>query len=641
MGWARPKRLHMGPGESARMRETYDHVYPPGEWDAAHIADALRTADGDSDLPTYVEADRWDRFRTDPMTADATADLLDRAADVQAEPSPPLTASRYLEYDRTGNRTGYQNPNRARRQRLGWFTLAECLERTGAYLDPILDYGWAICEQTSWIIPAHLRAPHGTDALPGVVAPEDRTVALRSAETAHLLAEVDHVLADQLHPALAERIRHEVDRRVFRPYEARDDHKWMQRPCNNWNAVCNGAIATAALHLLEDVDRLSALLEKAIHSLADYLGSFDPEGCTPEGMNYWNYGMSHYAFLAAELSARTDGQLSLLSPPVLERIAAFPVNVELSPGVPVPFSDAWLEERVIPHAAVWLGEHVDNAALSARGRESMLHGRSDRDLREPLRNWLRTVGMDPDGPVPAPPAKTYYPTSAWWIVRTAPADPDGLTVAAKGGHNAESHNHNDLGAFLVHVGGDTLLADLGGPTYDRDYFSSRRYEYLTARSLGHSVPYVNDTEQASGREHAAEVIDVSATDGDERFVLDLTAAYPEEAGLDTLTREITVHDGAPGHVTLTDEFAFPEPSNAFTEVLVSYRPLSATNGDLHVEGDHGAAEIAVDRDVDIEIERLEAAVRERDVWRARLRLPAVDTAGSLTLTTQPSLTPGE
>jgi hypothetical protein len=137
------------------MRPAYDHDYPPVEWTAEGIADAL--ADPDPfELPTYEDAAVFEGSRAAETTGSAVADLLDRAATAREEPVPTLSASLYLDYYRTGGRSDYQPPNRTRRRRLSRVALAECFEREWTYLDPVLDYVWAICEQSSWVIPAHL-----------------------------------------------------------------------------------------------------------------------------------------------------------------------------------------------------------------------------------------------------------------------------------------------------------------------------------------------------------------------------------------------------------------------------------------------------------------------------------------------------
>ena len=618
------------------MRETFEHEYPPLAWDAPGITAALQAADGHPVLPTYDDESQWRAMRDDPVTAEAVNRLLERAEEGLDEPTPALSASEYLAYHRTGNRTGYQYPYRERRQRLGAFTLAACLTRDDRYLDAVLDEAWALCEQTTWVLPAHLREPHLHTGLPGLVDPEDRTIALLSAEMSQLLAEVSYVLGDQLHPALHERIRAEIESRVLSPYEARTDHRWMQRPCNNWNAVCNGSIATASLYLLDDLDRVGHILKRAIHSLHDYLGSFDPDGCTPEGMDYWNYGMSHFIFLAAELEARTEGALSLVTAPILEQIAQFPIDIELSPGHPVPFSDAFQSEWVMPHAAVWLGERLENDALAIRGRHALAHDRWVRDLREPARAFLWSARGDRRSELPPPPTRIYYPTAQWWIVRADPSDPDTFAVAAKGGHNAESHNHNDLGGFVLHLAGESPLTDLGLPSYDRGYFSSDRYEYLTARSLGHSVPYVNETEQANGRAFAASVTAVSEADDPPRFEVDLTDAYPDDAALASLVRSIDV-DLATPKIRLTDDVEFAETGGQFASNLVSYFPMRETGDQVIIDGDRTTTTVEVDRPATIAIDHLPKAVRDRDVWRASIELDTLDRCDALQLEITPTV----
>ncbi|MFR6332585.1 MAG: hypothetical protein ACLUOI_29915 [Eisenbergiella sp.] len=74
-------------------------------------------------------------------------------------------------------------------------------------------------------------------------------------------------------------------------------------------------------------------------------------------------------------------------------------------------------------------------------------------------------------------------------------------MAAKGGNNGESHNHNDV--KLPASGGDEmLLTDLGAGEYTRDYFSEKRYEILCNHSFGHSVPVIDGKGQKEGTEYA-------------------------------------------------------------------------------------------------------------------------------------------
>ena len=604
-------------------RDTFDHEYPPAGWTTKGIAETLQGSAARSPLPAYDDGGVFEELATDDLTAPVVEDIMGRATEAKDEPVPALPASRYLEYHQTGTRGNYETILNTRRSRLSAFALAECFEREGRYLDDILDYAWAACERTTWLLPAHLGGEHGDGpqnhaGLAGVVPDEKRNVALRSVGMARLLAELDHVLGDRLHPALRERIRREVDRRVFTPYEAREDFWWFDPPTNNWNAVCNAGVSIAALYLLEDPDRQARIVAKAARSLEGYIADFGPDGETAEGIGYWNYGFGNYVAFAAHLDARTGGEYSLLSPPIIEEIARYPLRIEMSPGRFVPFSDGSEDGRVDPFTACWLGRQLDLPGLAARGRQEFEDDPSVELLGETLRT-LQAVRTTPeDLTVPTPSRRVHLTGYDWWLSRVDPADPAGLIVAAKGGHNDESHNHNDLGSFVVHYRGESCLTDLGSPSYDAGYFSERRYEYLVARSLGHSVPHVNGTEQAAGEEYAATVTGRTEGEDADTFGLDLSGAYPDAAGLSSLSRVFTL-DRARERVRIEDEAAFESRDNEFVEVLISYEPMETREGEIAVTGERGVASIAADPEPDhIGIERLEDAVHERDVWRARL-----------------------
>lgn len=93
--------------------------------------------------------------------------------------------------------------------------------------------------------------------------------------------------------------------------------------------------------------------------------------------------------------------------------------------------------------------------------------------------------------------------------------------AAKGGHNNEPHNHNDVGNFLLFDDGRYILDDLGWPEYTSWYFGPRRLENICACSRGHSFPIIGGAVQKSGQEHAARILEWN----ERTFTLDLSKAY--------------------------------------------------------------------------------------------------------------------
>src|SRR5512142_2657979 len=98
---------------------------------------------------------------------------------------------------------------------------------------------------------------------------------------------------------------------------------------------------------------------------------------------------------------------------------------------------------------------------------------------------------------------------------------EGLYLAAQGGHNAESHNHNDVGNFIVFAGGKPVVIDIGVETYTAKTFSARRYEIWTMQSAYHNLPTIGGAMQQAGREYQARDVRYQADDRAAEMSLDI------------------------------------------------------------------------------------------------------------------------
>ena len=172
----------------------------------------------------------------------------------------------------------------------------------------------------------------------------------------------------------------------------------------------------------------------------------------------------------------------------------------------------------------------------------------------------------------------------------APTPKGELLAVLSGGNNAERHNHNDLGHMLVALNEEFVIPDLGAPVYKTDFFGPKRYTYVTASSRGHCCPVIGEHEQRAGADAAAKVLDWNPAAEIPRLVLDLTAAYPPEAGLLFWTRSLEYWKGgedserspSPARMVFTDVFRTREPRQKITHVLWSLRPFREP--DERVEG---------------------------------------------------------
>jgi hypothetical protein len=607
-------------------------------------------------FPPAADRVAWEAVRR-AIGPDACQALIARAEDAARSPIPALPATLYLEFKRSGQREGYQEPARRRRDMHTALTLAECLEHQGRFLDPLLDVTWAILEESSWAYPAH--QTELTDMTHPIV---DLFASITGAQ----LAEMDALLGAELDPLLGKRIRYEVDRRLITPYLTRHDHWWLyntaRREVNNWSAVCNGNVVAAALYLEPDLARLAEIIARAARSLDDYLATFDVDGGSTEGPGYWSFGFGNYVLLAQLIEQRSNGRLPFMDGELIHRIAQFPLRTMLSPGQWVNFSDADVN-AVFPGALLaYLANRLDLPDLITLYHEQEQRGVQARtnELTWSLRGLFWRAEATPAEPVRLiPNAHDWYSEMHWMIARYDPTDPDGLVLAAKGGHNGEMHNQNDVGSIIVHDRGESIIADIGRGRYTRFYFSETRYDHFVCQSLGHSCPVPNGqmqgpltapkrmpgnqipeiTEEMRGRNFYATLLEHHADASADWLRLDMTHAYPKAADLRSLVRTVTLHREEPrGWVELIDEAEFASQPGTLESVLTTFGEVILGDSAVLLKGERGALHVAYDDTllrVRVElVEDVDLAQGLRDVrrvvfaplepqWQARIALSIV------------------
>ncbi len=617
----------------------YDHDFSPADWTADELSCAMESTDVLSSLPAYEDDREWTNIREDPACSGVVDDLVDDAEEILETDIPGYPASLYLDYSRVPgmSQRAVMQPTLDRARRLSVVALAECFERDGRFLDAILDHAWVLCEQRTWLHPANLSDDENSNGLPVTVSPDRRNVALRPAGIAKTLAEIDYVFGDLLHPALRENIRKAVHHHVIDPYLARDDFWWMQSPANNWNAVCNAGSAMAASYFLDDRELVAEVLVNAAHNIERYIQEFDYDGCTPEGIGYWNYGFRNYTQLGEHIETRTGGAYSLIEPSIIRDIAQFPIRIRLSEGKYPAFSDAAENAYVDPFTTCWLGHRLDLPGLAAMGKRAITEASGGR-FSDTIRDLVWAARTPLEWSVPRPANSHHLRGTDWWIARAEPDNPDGVVVAAKGGHNGESHNHNDVGTFVFHARGESYITDLGAPVYDNEFFGEKRYEFLAARSLGHNVPFVSDCEQAAGEELAAEFIDYTDNGSNSSFSLDLSGCYPSEANISTLRRRYDLHREE-NLLTIEDTARMGGNPDELDSVLMSYNPITTADIGFSIEGSSGKAVVEVENGTNLRVERLEGTIDKSesddveenypDVWRARITGVPSDTADTV------------
>lgn len=192
-----------------------------------------------------------------------------RARKAAAEPLTVLPFSLHRLYADTGDRNTYEALYFDRRKALADLEISILANRDGdgALSTALNDLLWAICDEYTWALPAHLGL---------LQRPEQITLDLFACETGLYIAEALHLLYDRIDARLAERCRAELRRRILDSFLAEYPAEWWESGTNNWGAVCVGSIGVAFLYEEKDPDRLAAALRRVLATMDAYLSSFPP-----------------------------------------------------------------------------------------------------------------------------------------------------------------------------------------------------------------------------------------------------------------------------------------------------------------------------------------------------------------------------
>ena len=502
------------------------------------------------------------------------------------EPIPQLPRSLYDDYFRTGRRHPYQSPCFYRRRMAEDLALAYIFTGKTEYLDRCRDYIWAIMEEFTWVIPAHVRLP---------LSPETITrVDLFSSGTAMLLADLWDLLHDDLDGETLEWMRYNILRHVLIPLRDHFYEQWWAKAYHsNWCGVCCGNSGCALILTALEEPWALELLHKILMSVERFLSTADPEGAWVEGVGYYFYGFSRVVYLADLLFKVTDGKLDILDDPIIKATSTFPVWAYLPPRSQVNFGDTgstpggypdvlkrYMNRYRIPSIA-WYIQRLKE--------ENLFRGGSLRDLL-----WAPEVDVKP-----APPEETskWYQRIGVIITRSSWTDMDAPVLAVKAGHNAEPHNHIDVGQFIYHCYGNTFIRDLGVGVYDRAYFGPGRYENPICGAEGHNLIFVDGKSQAPGREYEGKIVDYHREADWERIKIDLTKAYPSNVLSEAIrTLLFFKYDG----LVLIDEVKCAE--NALVETRLHFKgKIQHTPSSIDISAEKGSVHIKPEDSIKIEI----------------------------------------
>lgn len=425
----------------------------------------------------------------------------------------PLAPLCYLNYKRIyldGNRTDWQVGYYERRRRLALLQILAIYDES--YLNDLEEILFAICNEFTWILPAHSYVKDSKFNY--------NFIDLFSSETGFYLAETAYVFGDKLSIDIRDRIKASLKQKIVDPFES--ETMWWEEDDNNWTSVCSASVG--ATYLLAFPERFNIIEKRVNACMEQYLNGLREDGTTTEGVLYWDYGFSFFCLYCDVYREIIGKDYALKSSSKVKKTISFINNAIFEGGLCIPFADGWVPGWVRTGNQVCMVKNI-------YPDEFRLPKTNPRDLATKALGWRVLYCIDKFGEMEEnTPEKgtVYYESGEWFISRQ-----EKYNFVAKCGNNSEMHNHCDVGTFEINANGVKIISDPGAPVYTweffNDYSENGRYGkgILLASSYGHSLPIVNGKDQYGYRRsdepvpYAGKVISHSETS----FAVDIAGVY--------------------------------------------------------------------------------------------------------------------
>ena len=550
------------------------------------LAKSLITDNSWNQLPNYKNRTFWEK-----LPAHIRQEYISKAEGYLTYNWPVVKATDYLEYIRSGDRR--QGAYSACSNALITLVMGELTEGKGRFIDQIINAVWYFSEQTYWGWSAHLGAQQAGTGLPDV---NDPIIDLGVGEITNNLSWTLYLFKDEfdkVHPLISKRLKQEITNKSLKPYFERDDFGYMGfkggRP-NNWNPWINYNMLNSYLLLESDPAKKVAEVQKIINSLDKFLNGYSDDGGCDEGPSYWGAaGALLYESLDV-LKKATGGKFDVYDNQLVQNIGKYFYQVNIHAPYFINFADADATTGGSPSIVYRYGKDIKDEKMQKFGAYlAKLGGWGEHGMGGKIGDQIKNLGLLDEiknaQTAEALVADFWLPDTEVAGARDKAGSYLGFFFGAKGGFNAESHNHNDIGTCVMYFDGKPCLIDVGREEYNAKTFSSRRYEIWTMQSKFHNLPVINGMDQKDGAKFMARDSKFTANAKSATFSTDIAGAYLPDAKVKSWVRSYTLTRGK--SFKISDKFELSGLAKAPTSSnLITYCKVSEMKpGLLKFEGD--------------------------------------------------------
>ena len=426
-----------------------------------------------------------------------------------SKPILSLTYSKYKLIHTTGNRSLFESEYFDRRRRLCVLQMLAIYD--DKYLEPLEDILSAICEEFTWILPAHCARENNSF--------DYTEIDLVSAETGFYLSETLYILKDKLSNDIKKRVKTCLNERIVKNFESR---KFVFDELeNNWCAVCGAGVGITYLYAFPE--RFGKIKDRIFGLMQKYLNGQGEDGFCYEGLGYWQYGFAFFCFFFDVYTKITGEYPDVLNSKKVLNMVNFVTDSHLDGGKYLPYGDGG-SENFVPNVEMMCG-------IKSLFGDKFIEPNCEAEdfLKVALQSSRRGLGfriinaisdLDKNRWKPVSEKIKYFESAETLVYKNKK-----YAFTAQCGNNGYSHSHNDVGCFVIIKDDKRLIADLGAGVYNYEYFNDfeKRYgkEIFVCGSWSHSVPIVDGCPQKEEKEYYGKVLQVT----DKNFKMDIAKAY--------------------------------------------------------------------------------------------------------------------
>lgn len=534
-------------------------------------------------LLPYADFKLFSDLENPTITKEKGDKILKNAEKLLDKDIPLLPASLYREYVTIGNRSNYEELFFLRRDMAMSFAVAEAYENKGRFTEKLMDVVWAIMEESTWLLPAHLYcSPRYSDSSLGPVFGDNSLhgLALFAATTCGTLATVYMLCKDKLDaidPVIARKIEYSLNERGIKNF-LQTEFWWgggIGRKTNNWCPwiLSNVLLTTAVIE--KDTYVRESVVTKAMSYLDNFLACYQDDGGCDEGPAYWGAAGAALFDCLELIEDISGGKISIYDSELVKNIGDYIYKVNISGNRYVNFADC--APKTSPNAGmlVRFGTKTNSPFLVSFGKKQAKYGDHFFSSSHAYRSlkWLNTPYVTEEScPMPL---YSELPDLGVITAREFDDTEKGMFLAAKAGNNDEMHNHNDCGNFMVYYNGNPVIIDTGVGRYTKQTFSADRYKLWFMQSGYHNLPSFDGVDQRAGGKYTS--TEKTFSKSEKSISSELKYAYPEEAGIDSYRRRVSLNSGV---VTVEENISLSEKKEIDFHIMLASKPDILESGKI-------------------------------------------------------------